>query len=200
MATRIVSAPEAAWLNVVEELAGSPLIDSEIVPLKLPLVVAEIVNDAVAPRRTEAVAGVICSVNAGLALTVSVTVVVLLSVPLLPVMVRRNVPAAAVAVAVRASAAVPPATTLAGVNRALTPAGRAIREFGPERSVAAGEASSASSSTRPHATATAASGGFEQGARSGSSAPRATAVSSSSSRAASTAVGSAHAEREFGIG
>ena len=92
------------------------------------------------------------------------------------------------------------ATRRSGVTTALTPAGRAIREFGPERSVAAGEASSASSSTRPHATATAASGGFEQGARSGSSAPRATAVSSSSSRAASTAVGSAHAEREFGIG
>ena len=126
MATRIVSAPEAAWLNVVEELAGSPLIDSEIVPLKLPLVVAEIANDDAAPRRTEAVGGVICSVNAGLALIVSVTVVVLLSVPLVPVMVRRNVPAAAVAAAVNASAAVPPAATLAGVNLDVTPAGRPV--------------------------------------------------------------------------
>ena len=124
MVTFIVTTLLDVWLNAVEEFGGSPLTWSDIGPVRLPLTAAVIWNEAVPPCLTVAVGGVTINWNVEDRLTVSVTVAVALSVPLTPVTITLYVPAAAVDAAVSVSELVPPGATLAGVNRALTPAGR----------------------------------------------------------------------------
>ena len=111
-----------AGLKVAVTPAGNPDADKLTLPLKPLLGLTVMVLLAVLPCVTETLAGDAESVKFGAAFTVSVTVVVWLRLPEVPVIVTVAVPVVAVALAVSVKLLVP--VVLAGLKLAVTPAGR----------------------------------------------------------------------------
>src|SRR5438093_13024358 len=109
--------------NVAVAPAGSPLTLSATELVKPFSAVVDTVNAVLAPRITVDEAGVADNVKSGGGFTVSVTVAVRVSVPLVPVIVMVAAPIGVVDVVVTVSVAAPAPAMDDGANVAVAPAG-----------------------------------------------------------------------------
>ena len=109
--------------------AGRPAAPNVTLPAKPPTRVTVIAPGAVPPCGTTTVAGLTATEKSGVCVTVTVSAigVVRVSAPLVPVTVTVAAPVAAAAVAVKVSVLDAP-VAVAGLNAALTPAGRPVAE------------------------------------------------------------------------